>query len=149
MAKNSETFGVMSPCLWVSIKSLKNAMALSWPCGLCLSCVLLYTTGTIKYFGYDKYQYNVLEVNNTSYEKCIDKDFIKNITGGAGRDVFNLTQTKTYYFLSSGGYCFQGLKVAVNVLRPMPPAPAPTSTSTTSTFSSSLLLLMLLLLIII
>ncbi|XP_007206471.2 lamin-like protein [Prunus persica] len=101
------------------------------------------------YFGYDKYQYNVLEVNKTSYEKCIDKDFIKNITGGAGRDVFNLTQTKTYYFLSSGGYCFQGLKVAVNVLRPLPPAPAPTSTSTTTTFSSSLLLLLLLLFIII
>lgn len=105
-------------------------------------------------FGYDKYQYNVLEVNETSYEKCIDKDFIKNITGGAGRDVFNLTQTKTYYFLSGGGYCFQGLKVAVNVLRPMPPAPAPTSTSssstsTTATFSSSLLLLLLLLLIVI
>ncbi|KAI5323473.1 hypothetical protein L3X38_032545 [Prunus dulcis] len=104
------------------------------------------------YFGYDKYQYNVLEVNETSYEKCIDKDFIKNITGGAGRDVFNLTQTKTYYFLSSGGYCFQGLKVAVNVLRPMPPAPAPMSTSTTTTtttFSSSLLLPLVLLLIVI
>ncbi|BBH05439.1 early nodulin-like protein 20 [Prunus dulcis] len=100
-------------------------------------------------FGYDKYQYNVLEVTETSYEKCIDKDFIKNITGGAGRDVFNLTQTKTYYFLSSGGYCFQGLKVAVNVLRPMPPAPAPmsTSTTTTTTFSSSLLLPLVLLLI--
>ncbi|GLT68174.1 hypothetical protein SLA2020_404300 [Shorea laevis] len=32
------------------------------------------------YFGFDKSLYNVLEVNETSYENCIDKNFIKNIT---------------------------------------------------------------------
>ncbi|KAM6576744.1 hypothetical protein CsatB_028581 [Cannabis sativa] len=72
------------------------------------------------YFGYNKYQFNVLEVNETSYEKCIEKDFIKNITKG-GRDVFQLTEPKTYYFLSGGGYCFGGMKVAIDVVHSGPP----------------------------
>jgi hypothetical protein len=55
-----------------------------------------------------------LEVNKTSYENCIDKDFIKNITQG-GRDVFNLTNAKPYYFLSGRGHCSKGMKVAVYV----------------------------------
>ncbi|XP_062083598.1 early nodulin-like protein 20 [Humulus lupulus] len=79
------------------------------------------------YFGFNKYQYNVLEVKETSYENCIDKDFIKNITKG-GRDVFQLTEPKTYYFLSGGGYCFSGMKVAIDVHGDRPtPAPAPTA----------------------
>ncbi|GAU21622.1 hypothetical protein TSUD_251040 [Trifolium subterraneum] len=79
------------------------------------------------YFGYekDKLYFNVLEVNKTSYENCIDAGFIKNITGGAGRDVFQLTKKKTYYFLSGGGYCWQGLKVAIDVNDYVAPAPAP------------------------
>ncbi|KAL6144995.1 hypothetical protein ACLB2K_055684 [Fragaria x ananassa] len=66
------------------------------------------------YFGFDKQLYNVLEVNKTSYESCIDKDYIYNVTRG-GRDVFNLTEAKTYYFLSGRGYCYKGMKVAVFV----------------------------------
>ncbi|KAL5583097.1 hypothetical protein UlMin_015539 [Ulmus minor] len=66
------------------------------------------------YFGFDRNLYNVLEVNKTSYENCNDKDFITNITRG-GRDVFNLTEGKTYYFMSGRGYCFQGMKLAVPV----------------------------------
>ncbi|KAB2606335.1 lamin-like protein [Pyrus ussuriensis x Pyrus communis] len=66
------------------------------------------------YFGFDKRIYNVLEVNSTSYENCIDKDFIYNVTRG-GRDVFNLTVAKTYFFLSGRGYCFEGMKVAIHV----------------------------------
>ncbi|CAL5190392.1 unnamed protein product [Lathyrus oleraceus] len=77
------------------------------------------------YFGYDRHSFNVLEVNQTSYEKCIDTGFIKNVTGGAGRDVFQLSEAKTYYFISGGGFCWQGVKVAVNVLDHLPPAPAP------------------------
>ncbi|XP_057953416.1 early nodulin-like protein 20 [Malania oleifera] len=77
------------------------------------------------YFVFDKHQYNVLEVNETSYGNCTDKDFIKNITHG-GRDVFNLSETKPYYFLSSGGYCFHGMRLAVSVHDiPSPPLPAP------------------------
>ncbi|KAL0558677.1 hypothetical protein IC582_003256 [Cucumis melo] len=74
------------------------------------------------YFGFDKHIYNVLEVNKTSYENCNDKDFIFNITKG-GRDVFNLTEAKTYYFLSGRGFCFQGMKVAVFVEEYSTPPP--------------------------
>ncbi|XAR51701.1 hypothetical protein NMG60_11006412 [Bertholletia excelsa] len=75
-------------------------------------------------FLFDKHYFNVLEVNKTSYEQCNDRYFITNITRG-GRDVFNLTQAKPYYFLSSGGYCFNGMKMAISVEEYVDPAPAP------------------------
>lgn len=46
-----------------------------------------------------------------------------NITRG-GRDVFNLTEARPYYFLSGRVYCFKGMKVAVHAQYP-PPDPAP------------------------
>ncbi|KAJ6753105.1 NODULIN 55-2 putative-RELATED [Salix koriyanagi] len=72
-------------------------------------------------FVFDKHSYNVLEVNETNYENCNDQGFIKNITRG-GRDVVQLTEARPYYFLSSGGYCWGGMKVAINVedLAPCP-----------------------------
>ncbi|KAI3500713.1 hypothetical protein L1887_36538 [Cichorium endivia] len=76
------------------------------------------------YFVYDKHMYNVLQVNETSYDNCTEQGFLFNITRGAGRDVFELTQPKTYYFLASGGYCYNGMKVAINVVE-FVPAPAP------------------------
>ena len=66
-------------------------------------------------FGYDRNEYNVLEVNKTGYENCVDTGFVQNISRGAGRDVFHLTEFKTYYFLSGGGYCWHGMKVAISV----------------------------------
>ncbi|XP_027358846.1 lamin-like protein [Abrus precatorius] len=74
-------------------------------------------------FVFDKRYFNVLEVNKTSYENCIDRDFIKNVTRG-GRDVVQLTDPKTYYYISGGGYCFHGMKVAVNVEEYQEPVPA-------------------------
>ncbi|KAJ1381555.1 Phytocyanin domain [Sesbania bispinosa] len=76
-------------------------------------------------FGYDRHIYSVLEVNKTSYENCIDTGFIKNITRGGGRDVFQLTKAKTYYFLSGGGFCWQGMKVAIHVTEAEVAAPVP------------------------
>lgn len=74
---------------------------------------------------FDERYYNVLEVNKTSYENCIDKDFIKNVTRG-GRDVVQLTEARTYYYISSGGYCFHQMRVAVDVEEHQDaPAPAP------------------------
>ncbi|KAK4275830.1 hypothetical protein QN277_018849 [Acacia crassicarpa] len=78
------------------------------------------------YFGYDKNTYNVLEVNKTSYEKCIETDFISNITRG-GRDVFELTEPRLYYFLSGRGFCWQGMKVAIKVVNASRPSPSPPS----------------------
>ncbi|KAA3464390.1 lamin-like protein [Gossypium australe] len=74
-------------------------------------------------FNFDKRYFNVLEVNETSYDNCNDQGFIKNITRG-GRDVVELTRVRPYYFLSSGGYCYHGMKVAVSV-EMLPPAPEP------------------------
>ncbi|KAI3726136.1 hypothetical protein L1987_65933 [Smallanthus sonchifolius] len=78
------------------------------------------------YFMYDKHLFNVLEVNETNYWNCTDGGFIFNITRGAGRDVFELIQPKPYYFLASGGYCYNGMKLAVNVVEFVPaPQPSP------------------------
>nr|XP_004506010.1 lamin-like protein [Cicer arietinum] len=66
------------------------------------------------YFGFDKHIHNVLEVNKTNYEKCIDSDFINNITRG-GRDVFQLLEARSYYFLCGRGFCFHGMKVEIIV----------------------------------
>uniref|UniRef100_A0A3Q7F919 Phytocyanin domain-containing protein n=1 Tax=Solanum lycopersicum TaxID=4081 RepID=A0A3Q7F919_SOLLC len=82
-------------------------------------------------FVFDKHYYSVLEVNQTNYEQCIDSDFISNITRG-GRDVFHLTQARPYYFISSGGYCFHGMKLAINVEQPLPASPAPSSSNKTN-----------------
>ena len=85
-------------------------------------------------FGFDKYMYSVLEVNETDYEKCNEADFMTNITRG-GRDVFQLKDTRPYYFISGRGFCFHGMKVAVNV-EDLPPAPAPAPAPTPAKSSS-------------
>ncbi|XVE68207.1 hypothetical protein DITRI_Ditri09bG0049900 [Diplodiscus trichospermus] len=95
-------------------------------------------------FNFDKHYFNVLEVNKTSYDNCNDQGFIHNITRG-GRDVVQLTETRPYYFLSSGGYCFHGMKVVVNVEIPLAPAPAPAKNgSPQSTSAGSYMVLVLL-----
>ncbi|XP_022157364.1 lamin-like protein [Momordica charantia] len=90
------------------------------------------------YFGFDKHIYNVLEVNETSYESCNEKDFIFNITRG-GRDVFNLTQAKPYYFLSGRGFCYQGMKLAVFVEESPPNNNSPPNLPKMSNLSPSIL----------
>ncbi|RYR45753.1 hypothetical protein Ahy_A07g031548 [Arachis hypogaea] len=83
----------------------------------------------------------------TSYENCIDKDFIKNITRGGGKDVIELKEVKTYYFLSSGGFCWNGLKVAINVEN-VAPTPSPghnKSSSCTIGINQNLVILLILL----
>lgn len=89
-------------------------------------------------FKFDKRYYNVLEVNKTSYESCIDWAFIRNITRG-GRDVVQLTEARTYYFLSSGGYCFHGMRVAVQVEQYQQGAPAGAPSPSEMNHSGSIL----------
>ncbi|CAN0923205.1 Lamin-like protein [Linum grandiflorum] len=92
--------------------------------------------GNWLYFGFDKSMYSVLEVNKTSYEACTEVGFIHNITRG-GRDVFKLTEARNYYFISGGGACFNGLKVAINVEKhPPAPTPAPAKSSAPSQIST-------------
>lgn len=86
----------------------------------------------IEDFIFDKHYFTVFEVNETNYKGCSEQGFITNITRG-GRDVFNLTEPRPYYFLSSGGYCWHGMKVAINVTTMAAdpaPSPSPTSSST-------------------
>ncbi|XP_010550025.1 PREDICTED: lamin-like protein [Tarenaya hassleriana] len=78
------------------------------------------------YFVYDRYQQNVLEVNKTDYENCISDHPLRNWSRGAGRDVVPLNAPRHYYFLSSGGFCFSGMKLAVKVEKlPPPPEASP------------------------
>ncbi|KAL5725885.1 hypothetical protein ACHQM5_008974 [Ranunculus cassubicifolius] len=74
-----------------------------------------FVLGDWLYWGYDKHFYSVYRVNYTSYMSCNTNDPIKNITGGAGRDVFQLLEPITYYFISAGGWCWHGMKVAIPV----------------------------------
>ncbi|KAI6670325.1 hypothetical protein NL676_005210 [Syzygium grande] len=64
-----------------------------------------FSVGDWLYFVFNKQMYDVLEVNETSYESCNSQGFISNVTRG-GRDVFELKEAKTYYFICSRGYCW-------------------------------------------
>ncbi|XP_021861961.2 early nodulin-like protein 20 [Spinacia oleracea] len=76
------------------------------------------------YFRFDKNYFDVLEVNQTSYENCNSNNFIANVTKG-GRDVYQLKEARPYYFICSKGYCYGGMKVAINVKNSSLPAPSP------------------------
>ncbi|CAM8990021.1 unnamed protein product [Rhodiola kirilowii] len=97
-------------------------------------------------FVFSKYQYSVMEVNQTNYDKCIETDFITNITRG-GRDVFQVNETRPYYFISGFGQCWGGVKLAINVqsIPPPPPKPSPSqhkNASPSSVAVSGLLMFM-------
>ncbi|KAL9427248.1 hypothetical protein AB3S75_029440 [Citrus x aurantiifolia] len=94
-------------------------------------------------FNFDKNMYNVLEVNKTSYESCNDQGFIKNITKG-GRDVFQLTEPRPYYFLSGRGFCWGGLKAAIFVQETAPtPAPVQARNGSPSSTGSRIMALVM------
>ncbi|KAG5527590.1 hypothetical protein RHGRI_028490 [Rhododendron griersonianum] len=73
------------------------------------------------YFIYDRSQLSVLQVNQTNYESCNSNSFLHNYTTGAGRDVAPLNVTGPYYFISGNGFCYSGVKLAINVSNPPPP----------------------------
>lgn len=77
-------------------------------------------------FVYDRNQQNILEVNKTDYEACNSDHPLHNWTTGAGRDVVPLNVTRRYYFLSGKGFCYSGMKMAIQVEKlPPPPSAAP------------------------
>ena len=81
---------------------------------------------------------NVMEVNETNYESCNSDNPVHNWTTGAGRDVVPLNVTRKYYFISGKGFCFSGMKVAINVENlPPPPSASQINTSSDSPTSSS------------
>ncbi|KAL9691555.1 hypothetical protein QQ045_011979 [Rhodiola kirilowii] len=77
------------------------------------------------YFRHGFIQCSASEPDELLYKKCIQKDFITNITGaGDVRDPFQLNETRHYYFISGLGQCDNGVKLSINVEN----APAPQST---------------------
>ncbi|KAL2942065.1 Lamin-like protein [Bienertia sinuspersici] len=73
---------------------------------------------------FDKNAFDVLEVNQTNYENCNSENFIANLTKG-GRDVYQLMEARPYYFICSKGYCYGGMKLAIDTRNSPPPAPSP------------------------
>ncbi|KAM5551972.1 hypothetical protein ABKV19_026710 [Rosa sericea] len=73
-------------------------------------------------FVYDRNQHHILEVNKTNYETCNSDHPLHNWTTGVGRDVVPLNVTRRYYFLSGNGFCYSGMKMAVQVEK-LPPSP--------------------------
>ncbi|KAK3004545.1 hypothetical protein RJ639_018843 [Escallonia herrerae] len=105
-------------------------------------------TGDWLEFVFNKRYYSVFEVNKINYEQCNDRDFIKNITKG-GRDVFNLTKARPFYFVGGGGYCFHGMKLAVNVKEyVLPPKPSPAKSGSPTTTCSQIIMTIMLVIVI-
>ncbi|TQD95333.1 lamin-like protein [Malus sylvestris] len=67
------------------------------------------------FFVYDRNQNDVLEVNQTNYVSCNAEHPLHNWTTGAGRDIVPLNEPRHYYFISSNGFCYSGMKIAVKV----------------------------------
>ncbi|XP_073279424.1 early nodulin-like protein 17 isoform X2 [Primulina huaijiensis] len=109
---------------WVDAKNFYNG---DWLC--MLSSFFLIFRSTVSCFKIWRVgnQMNVLEVNRTEYESCNSDNFLHNWTTGTGRDVVPLNVTRTYYFISGKGFCFSGMKLAVNVEDP--PAPSPSKST--------------------
>lgn len=94
------------------------------------------------FFVYDRNQQSVLEVNQTNYDNCNSNDFLHNYTTGAGRDVVPLNETRPYYFICGNGFCYGGMKLAINVENPPPPPSASPakSNSPTNTFRGQIII---------
>lgn len=88
-------------------------------------------------FVYDRNQMNVLEVNKTDYESCNSDHPLHNYTTGAGRDVIHLNVTRPYYIISGKGFCYGGMKLAINVEHlPPPPSGSPLNQKSSALRSS-------------
>nr|CAB3474350.1 unnamed protein product [Digitaria exilis] len=79
-------------------------------------------------FDYEKDRYDVVQVNETAYDKCDGSSPILSYSRGRSF-VFRLNHTGRFYFICSRGYCWNGMKASVLVHpAPLPPpAKAPSS----------------------
>nr|CAB3478388.1 unnamed protein product [Digitaria exilis] len=79
-------------------------------------------------FDYEKDRYDVVQVNETAYDKCDGSSPILRYSRGRSF-VFRLNHTGRFYFICSRGYCWNGMKASVLVHpAPLPPpAKAPSS----------------------
>jgi hypothetical protein len=72
-------------------------------------------------FKYEKDRYDVVQVNETAYDKCDGSSPILSYSRGHNFP-FQLNRTGRFYFICSRGYCWNGMKVSV-LVRPAPPPP--------------------------
>ncbi|KAK8942708.1 Early nodulin-like protein 1 [Platanthera zijinensis] len=75
-------------------------------------------------FYYQSGMADVVQVDETAYNKCDSSHPISNYSKGRSY-AFELNQTKRFYFICSFGYCYQGMKVSVLVHPLPPPSPPP------------------------
>nr|GEW10490.1 lamin-like protein [Tanacetum cinerariifolium] len=75
-------------------------------------------------FRYQKFQYNVVEVNKTGYDNCTLDSAVGNWS--SGKDFILLNKSQRYYFICGTGGCMNGMKVAIRV-HPLPSPPAATT----------------------
>ena len=78
--------------------------------------VFYYTTG----------QADVVEVNESGYNRCDATNAIYNYSKGRSF-AFELNETKTYYFICSFGYCPGGMRLAIKSQKLPPPSPPPSA----------------------
>lgn len=77
-------------------------------------------------FYYTAGQADVVQVDETGYNKCDATNAIYNYSKGRSY-AFQLNETKTYYFICSYGYCFGGMRLAIKTEKLPPPSPPPSS----------------------
>lgn len=79
-------------------------------------------------FYYTAGQADVVQVDETGYNKCDASNAIYNYSKGR-TFAFQLNETKTYYFICSYGYCFGGMRLAIKTEKLPPPSPPPSASN--------------------
>ncbi|KAK1273027.1 hypothetical protein QJS04_geneDACA007935 [Acorus gramineus] len=88
-------------------------------------------------FRWEKDRYDVMVVNEASYNTCTADKPLDGWSRG-DRWAVQLNQTKRWYFVCSKGYCFNGMKLSILVEKaPPPPTPQPQSLKNGSPKDSS------------
>ncbi|KAG8098214.1 hypothetical protein GUJ93_ZPchr0013g36525 [Zizania palustris] len=91
-------------------------------------------------FYYTAGQADVIQVDETGYNKCDATNAISNYSKGRTY-AFELNETKTYYFICSYGYCFGGMRLVIKTEKLPPPSPPSSgkdkSSATAAAFASS------------
>ncbi|ONK75764.1 uncharacterized protein A4U43_C03F20290 [Asparagus officinalis] len=91
-------------------------------------------------FYYTKGMADVVRVDSDAYEKCDASHPISNYSKGRSY-AFELNETKTYYFICSYGYCYQGMKLSLKAEKLPPPSTPPSKNSVSSRATGGVLAL--------
>lgn len=83
-------------------------------------------------FYYQPKTADIVLVDEDSYDKCDASTPISNYSKGRNY-AFELNHTGRYYFICSYGYCYQGMKLSINV----EPLSSPSSASSSKKSSAS------------